>query len=128
MGFHLSRGGVPASSSRAFPGTIQVWSYRLVLWLEIPQALRYVDSFFFNQTKPESELPGRFPPNHLKAMGVHRQKSMSNASNGMGRARLVESSPNQRMNPKMSHGEKYLAHRSPSTNQVPESDLCWGGT
>ena len=29
MGFHLSRGGFPASSRRAFPGSMQVWSYRL---------------------------------------------------------------------------------------------------
>ena len=28
MGFHPSRGGFPASSRRAFPGSMQVWSYR----------------------------------------------------------------------------------------------------
>src|SRR5215467_10066832 len=93
MGFHLSRSGFPASSSRAFPGTIQVWSYHLVLWLEIPQALRYVERFFFNQTQPEIELPGRFPPDHLKVMGVHRQKSINDLG---GASWLGEPSPNQK--------------------------------
>jgi hypothetical protein len=36
MGFHPSRSGFPASSSRAFPGTIQVWSYRLSTGVCLP--------------------------------------------------------------------------------------------
>jgi hypothetical protein len=41
--------------------------------LEIPQALRYVEGFFFNQTQPEIERQGRFPPDPVNGMGVHRQ-------------------------------------------------------
>jgi hypothetical protein len=60
MGFPRSHVGFPASLSRAFPGSIQVWSRPALHRLEIPQALRYVEGFFFSQAKPESERRGGF--------------------------------------------------------------------
>jgi hypothetical protein len=47
-------------SRRVFPGSIQVWSRPALHRLEIPQALRYVEGFFFSQAKPESERRGGF--------------------------------------------------------------------
>jgi hypothetical protein len=45
-GFPLSQVGFPASTRRAFYGSIRIWSYRLSTGVTFPQALRYVLSLF----------------------------------------------------------------------------------
>jgi hypothetical protein len=68
MGFQPSHVGFPASLSSCLPALPCRFGLDLLsTGLRIPQALRYVEGFFFSQAKPESERRDGFLP--IPSMG-----------------------------------------------------------